>query len=253
MLGVFRVSDKLGRRLVVILKGFPCVWGRCSFCPFYLEQTRDIRDLINTNRVIIDRALEITSAEDYKRIAVFNGGSFYELPYDTIEKLQDLAKGRIFEIESRSEYITLRGVKGLLKYYEPEKLVIRIGFEVWDEEIREKLLRKGMPNSELYRIAELRNTIKKLGLPVEFWVYVLFGIEYISEEKVVESVNKFRELFDGIIAIKYKKYIPYHPKEIPVSKSLARFLEENTDLVDWGENEQWVTSWEKQKADNRKD
>lgn len=246
MLGVFRVNDKLGKRLVIILKGFPCVWGRCSFCPFSLEQTCDIRDLINTNRAIISKALEIISSEDYKRIAVFNGGSFYELPYDTIEKLQDLAKGRIFEIESRSEFITLKGIEGLLRYYEPEKLIIRIGFEVWDEEIREKLLRKGMPNIELYRIVELRNTIKKLGLPVEFWVYILFGIEYIPEEKVIESVHKFRELFDGIIAIKYKKYMPHHPKEIPVSESLARFIEENTDLVDWGENDQWLIGKEKQ-------
>jgi len=46
-------------------------------------------------------------------------------------------------------------------------------------------------------------------------------------------------MFDGIIAIKYKKYLPSHPKEVPISEYLAKFLEENTDLVDWG-GEQWI-------------
>lgn len=239
MLGVFKVKDKLGRRLVVILKGFPCYWGKCSFCPFALEQSTDIRDVITTNRRIISEAVRIAKEEGYKRIAVFNGSSFHELPYDTIEKLRDLARENIFEIESRSEYITLDSIKALLSYYQPKKLIIRIGFEVYDENIREKLLIKGMPNSELYRICKLRDEVKRLKLPVEFWTYVLFGIEYIPEEKVIESVRIFRKLFDGIIAIKYKKYLPYHPRETSISKSLAKFLEENTDLVDWG-GEQWI-------------
>ncbi len=239
MLGVFKAHDKLGKRLIVILKGFPCSWNRCTFCPFALEQSVNIRDVIETNRRIINEALKILREEVYERIAVFNGSSFHELPYDTVERLRDLAMNRIFEIESRSEYITLNSIEALLRYYEPKKLIIRIGFEVFDEYIREKLLVKGMPNSELWRIHRLREKVKEIGLPVEFWVYVLFGIEYIPEEKVVESVLRFRELFDGVIAIKYRKYLPHHPREVPVSKSLAEFLEENTDLVDWG-GEEWI-------------
>ena len=239
MLGTFSINDKLGKRLVVILKGFPCSWGRCSFCPFAMEQSFNIRDVIFTNRRIINKALKILEKEDHKRIAIFNGSSFHELPYDTIERLRELAKGRIFEIESRSEYITISSIEALLSYYEPEKLIIRIGFEVYDERIRENLLNKGMPNTELQRIYRLRNKAKESGLPIEFWVYVLFGIEYIPEEKVIESIKVFKKMFDGIIAIKYKKYLPSHPKEVPISEYLAKFLEENTDLVDWG-GEQWI-------------
>jgi len=239
MLGVFKISDKLGKRLVIILKGFPCYWGKCRFCPFALEQSTSTRDVIETDRRIIPVALETLKREEYERVAVFCGGSFHELPYDIIEKLRGIAKGRIFEIESRSEYITLESIRALLDYYRPRKLIVRLGFEVYDEEIREKVLRKGMPNSELHRIVKLRDEVKKLNLPVEFWCYILFGMEYIPEEKVVESVKVFKRMFDGIIAIKYKKYLHYHPEEAPVSDYLAQFLEENTDLVDWG-GEQWI-------------
>lgn len=239
MIGVFSINDKLGKRLVIILKGLPCSWRRCSFCPFAMEQSSSIRDVILTNRRIIDNALRILKDEDYRRVAVFNGSSFHELPYDTIERLRDLSEGRIFEIESRSGYITMNSIRALLDFYKPEKLIIRIGFEVYDEVIRETLLNKGMPNTELLRIYRLRNKIKELELCVEFWVYLLFGIEYIPEEKVIESVKVFKNMFDGIIAIKYKRYLSSHPMEVPISKHLIRFLEENVDLVDWG-GEQWI-------------
>ena len=238
MLGVFTASDSLGKRLIVILKGFPCSWGRCSFCPFALEQSTNIREVIETNRRIISRSIELLRKDHYERVAVFNGGSFHELPFDTIEKLKDLAMNRIFEIEARSEFVTLDSLKNILNFYKPKKLIVRLGFEVYDEKIREKLLRKGMPDSELKRIINLRNKVKELGLPIEFWCYILFGIEYIPEEKVIESVNAFKKAFDGVIAIKYKKYLPNHPKESPVSPYLAQFLENNVDLVDWG-GEQW--------------
>jgi len=236
--GLFRLNDKLGRRLVLILKNYPCSWGKCSFCPFHLEQSTNTWDIIVFNRRIIREAIRLANRENYERIAVFNGGSFSELPYDTVNELAPLAKNRIFEIESRSNFITDDFVKNLLRLLAPRKLVIRIGFEVADEEIREKLLRKGMPDSEIKRILWIRQYLGEEGLPVEFWVYVLFGIEYIPDEKVVESVKFFKKYFDGVIAIKYKKYLPEHPEEKPVSEKLARFLEREADLVDWG-GEEW--------------
>ncbi len=238
LLGVFRQDDSLGRRLVVILKGFPCSWGRCTFCPFALEQSFNLREVIETNRRIVKEAIEIAEEEGYRRVAVFNGSSFHELLYDTVELLRPLARGRIFEIEERSEYVTEESVKALLDYYSPERLVIRVGFEVFDERIREGLLRKGMPDSEVNRLASLRTELREKEYPVDLLIYVLFGIEHIPEEKVVESVKRFKELFDGVIAVRYRKYLPKHPREVPVSSELAAFLNAEADLVDWG-GEQW--------------
>ncbi len=247
MLGVFKQDDSLGRRLVVILKGFPCSWGRCTFCPFALEQSFNLREVMETNRKIVKEAIEIAENEGYERVAVFNGSSFHELLYDTVERLRPLARNRIFEIEERSEYVTKESIDALLNYYSPRRLVIRIGFEVFDEGIREELLRKGMPNSEVFRLARLRKELREMNYPVEFLIYVLFGIEYIPEEKVIESVRKFKELFDGVIAVRYRKYLPNHPREVPVSRELASFLNAEADLVDWG-GEQWEFPTRKRKG-----
>ncbi len=237
--GVFRYNDKLGRRLVVILRGLPCAWGRCTFCPFALEQSSSLARVIGDNREIIARALAEVEREPVDRVAVFNGGSFHELPYDSVERLRPLARGRVFEVEERSEYVTLESLRALVDYYRPRKLVVRVGFESALEEIREGLLRKGMPDSEMHRLSMLRLEARRLGLPVEVWTYLLFGMEGIPEDSVIESLRVFRRLFDGVIAVRYRRYHPRHPRAVAVSERLARILEEEADLVDWG-GDQWV-------------
>jgi uncharacterized Fe-S cluster-containing MiaB family protein len=237
--GVFRYNDKLGRRLVVILRGLPCAWGKCTFCPFALEQTASLARVIDDNRRIISEAIRELEREPVGRVAVFNGGSFHELPYDTVERLRPLARGRVFEVEERSEYVTLDSLDALVDFFRPGKLIVRVGFETAFEDIREGLLRKGMPDSEMYRLSRLRLEARGRGLPVEVWTYLLFGMEGIPEETVAESLRVFRRLFDGVIAVRYRQYHPRHPRPAPVSDKLARLLEEEADLVDWG-GDQWV-------------
>ena len=239
MIGVFRENDKLGRRLVVILRGFPCSYGKCSFCPFAAEQSVSPSVVLRDNRRIISVALREKEEYGPERIAVFNGGSFHELPYDTVERLRPLAKGVVFEVEERSEYVTLDSLRALLDYYNPEKLVVRIGFENFREEIREGLLRKGMPDAELERVVRVRIEAQSKGWPVEIWSYLLFGMQGIPEDSVAESLRAFKKIFDGVIAVRYRKYLPHHPEPAPVSERLRDLLNREADLVDWG-GEEWV-------------
>ncbi len=239
MLGVFREEDRLGRRLVVILRGFPCAWGKCTFCPFALEQATSTARVIQDNRRIVEEALRAAEEWGARRVAVFNGGSFHELPYDTVERLRPLARGRVFEVEERSEYVTLDSLEALVDYYKPERLVVRVGFETAFEEIREGVLRKGMPDSEMHRLSRLRLEARSRGLPVEIWTYLLFGMEGIPPETVAESLRVFKRMFDGVIAVRYKRYLPSHPRPEPVPGWLAELLEREADLVDWG-GDQWV-------------
>ncbi len=239
MLGVFRSVDVLGKRLVVVLQGFPCSWGRCSFCPFYLEQSTSLSEVLERDREIVSRALEVCSGEFVERVTVFNGGSFFELPLAVVEMLRPLTRGRVVDIESRPEFLSLGSLRTVLSILEPRELVVRVGFEVFDEFVRNGVLNKGIPQSEVYRVAELRRVVKSFGMPVKIVAYVLFGIEGVSEEKVVESVVEFKKLFDGVIAIRYRRYLPHHPREAGVSEELRRFLERECLYVDWGEGEEW--------------
>lgn len=245
MLGVFKRVDGLGRRLVVVLQGFPCSWGRCSFCPFVLEQSVRSGEVIETNKRILDEAYRIAREFNPERISVFNGSSFFELPVDTLLRLPPLTRGRVVDVEARSEQVWLEGLLSLLRLLEARKLVVRVGFEVWDEKLRNEYLCKGMPQSEVYRLARLRREARKRGLPLEFLVYVLFGIEGVGEEEVKRSVQEFNKLFDGVVCVRYHRYLPGHPRATPVSEELRRFLEDNCLLIDWGEGEEWTIAGRK--------
>ncbi len=242
MLGAFPSIDSLGRRVIIVLQGFPCSWGKCRFCPFYLEQSTNLREVLERDRAIIEEARRIASEIRADRITVFNGGSFFELPMAVVSELASLTRGRVVDIESRPEFLTLETISHALDLLKPARLVVRVGLEVADERVRNEVLGKGIPDSEVRRVSELRDSVKGLGMPVDFVAYVLFGIEGVPEEKVVESVEVFSKLFDGVIAIRYRRYLPHHPKEVGVSDELKRFLEAKCLYVDWGVGEEWSIS-----------
>jgi len=238
-IGVFRSIDRLGHRLVVVLKGFPCSWGKCVFCPFYLEQSSNLREVLETDAEIVERARQALREWGCDRVTVFNGGSFFELPLAVINALRAITRGRVVDIETRPEFLTLENALHALRLLEARELVVRVGLEVVNEEIRNRVLNKGIPQSEVMRLAELRKRIDELGLPIKIVAYVLFGIEGVPEEEVIRSVEEFNRLFHGVIAIRYRRYLPHHPRESSVSIELAQYLERNTMLVDWGEGEEW--------------
>lgn len=240
MLGVFLKNDRLGSpRMTIILQGPPCSYGKCRYCPFAVEQSISIRKILSTNNEIIERAENLIRSSKIKptRISIFNGGSFVELPFQTITRLSSLTKGLKVDVElipSFMEWETVASIKNVL---EPSTLFIRVGFEVFDEEIR-RALGKEFPNEHLFRISSMKNKLEKRGVRV--LGYALFGISTIPESKVIESVNMFNKLLHGTICIRYRRYSQTMPPESPVTDKLASFLEENCLLVDWTEDDEWM-------------
>lgn len=238
MIGVFKEFDKLGKRLVIILKGLPCSWNKCSYCPFYLEQG-NLEEVLKVNKKILKEAYEYLRKEVFERISIFNGGSFFELPLDTVLNLSKITKGKVVDIETRPEFLSKEILLSTLKLLKAKELVVRIGFENIDDELRNKVLNKGIPQTEIFRLMNLRKELINEGIPIKMLVYVLFGIQGVSEESIINSVKEFNKMFDGVIAIKYRKYLPHHPNEVTPSENLVNYLKKNTLLIDWGVSDIW--------------
>ncbi len=239
MIGVFTSRDKLGKRVIIVFRGLPCSWGRCRFCGFQVEQTTSLRIVLSEARRLVEEARRIIEREGCNRITVFNGGSFSELPLDVVLELSKITRGLIVDIEERPEFLDLDKIRRILGILEPMKLVVRVGLEVASEEKRNKLLGKGISDEEVERLIDLRLKARIEGLPVEFIAYVLFSYPGILEEEVMRSVDYFNKVFDGVIAIRYRRLVPWIPVEAPVSSQLASWLEENTLMVDWTTGEEW--------------
>ncbi|MHA1314539.1 MAG: hypothetical protein ACTSRB_11585, partial [Candidatus Helarchaeota archaeon] len=171
-------------------------------------------------------------------IKVFNGGSFFELPKKTIQDLKPLVKDKSFSIETRPELITRISIRSLFSNLEPSRLNVFIGFDSLEPKIRNMLLNKNIPQSELFRIANFSLD------GTQFFSYIVFGIVGIPESSVVRSVEKFNELFSGTSAIEFR---PHSQIELEYKES-TRFLKEylknncvSTDFI--GEDdEEWQMS-----------
>jgi len=239
------IYDEEAKRIVAILKGFVCSWNKCTFCCFYEESAKDLNDLILTAREIITRIKGLMNEKPIDRISFFNGGSFFELPLSVVYDLSQVTKERIIEIESRPEFLNRDSLSHLYHILNPSKLIVRIGFESIQDDIRNDLLNKGIMDSEVKRIVELRDEAKKeFDNFIEFIAYVLFGIKGIDEESVITSVREFKKSLDGVIAIKYRRYHDWMPKEAKVSQKLLEFLRMNCLDVDLTESKIWRINYQ---------
>jgi hypothetical protein len=224
-----------GQKATIILKNFPCGWNKCVFCCFSDESSSDLEEILRVNRGIISKVKE--AIDSIRRIVIFNGGSFFELPRSVRAELVTITKEKTVEIETRPEFVSEESISMLLKEMHPSELVIRIGFENISDRIRNGLLNKGIDESEIRRVAKLRTTMSKEG--VKFVSYVLFGMRGISEESVMRSVKVFKRLFDGVIAIRYRRYKITMPETVESSRGLMDFLYKNCMEVDLTDSRIW--------------
>ena len=87
------------QREIVLLKAFPCVWGKCSFCDYILDNSNFEDEINKLNFEVLEN---ITGK--YKVLEVINSGSCFELPKATLAKIKEIIK------EKKIENVGLRNV-----------------------------------------------------------------------------------------------------------------------------------------------
>ena len=73
------------KREIVLLKSFPCKYGKCSFCNYIEDNSIDENEI---NRVNLEVLKEITG--EYGVLEVINSGSVFELPKQTLAEIKKI-------------------------------------------------------------------------------------------------------------------------------------------------------------------
>ena len=131
-----RITEK-NQREIVLLRAFPCAWGKCTFCDYIEDNGRDREEMVQENRQVLSR---VTGA--FGVLEVINSGSCFELPEETLEDIKEIAQrhsiGRlIFE----SHWIYRKRLNELREYFKIP-ITYKMGVETFDYEFREKVLNK---------------------------------------------------------------------------------------------------------------
>ena len=146
----------------MLLKSFPCAYGKCSFCNYIEDNSNNEEEI---NEVNLEVLKEITG--EFGILEVINSGSVFEIPKKTLEQIREVVyekdiKILYFEIF----YSYLSRLDEIINYFNEKKKVeirFRTGIESFDNDFRRNVYKKNILLDEK-KIKELSEKIYSICL-----------------------------------------------------------------------------------------
>lgn len=134
----YSVIDEKDKREIVLLKSFPCKWGKCTFCDYIEDNSQSRSEMIRLNREILDKV-----TGKYKKLEVINSASVFELPDETLEDIRDLVNKKNIETLVFEVFYNYRNkLDNIKKYFSGINVEFKTGIETFDEDFRNEFLNK---------------------------------------------------------------------------------------------------------------
>ena len=144
----YSTIENKNQREIVLLKGFPCVWGKCSFCD-YIDDNSDLEDEINN--INFEVLANITGK--YKVLEVINSGSCFEIPKATLIRIKEIIKEKKIEkLFLESHWCYKNKLQEMRDFFEIP-IIFKIGVETFDYDFRNIVLNK---NARFRNVEELK-------------------------------------------------------------------------------------------------
>ena len=174
-------------RLMLVLRTPPCEYNKCTMCGFDNNAGKNIR-LKNIQRQY-QKGIAGEDFSDIRRIDFPTAGSFYndrELSSESrnylFSEVSKLPVGSVM-VETRVDYLTEEKVRESKSYLRDDQSIeLAIGLESADDNVRNKILRKGLSKKGFERFADIcKNTDSQL------LAYILIKSPTLSEAEAVED------------------------------------------------------------------
>ncbi|MCQ4697194.1 radical SAM protein [Paeniclostridium sordellii] len=137
------------QREIVLLKGFPCIWGKCSFCDYTLDNDVNEEEMNKLNFEVLENV-----TGKYKVLEVINSGSCFELPKKTLDKIKEAIKKQgIQKLFLESHWCYRNRLDEMREFFGIE-IIFKIGVESFDYNFRNNFLNK---NAKFKTVEELKS------------------------------------------------------------------------------------------------
>ena len=143
-----RITQKHPRE-ICLLRSFPCVWGKCSFCDYIEDNGRDEASMVELNRQVLKQI-----SGEFGILEIINSGSCFELPDETLSDIFRVTgeKG-IHRLFFESHWMYRKLVLGMRKRM-GVPTVFKIGVETFDNDFRQRVLNKNADFKDPRQVAE---------------------------------------------------------------------------------------------------
>lgn len=173
------VTNK-NKREIVLLKGFPCVWGKCTFCDYILDNDTEEDEMNTLNFEVLE---QVTGK--YKVLEVINSGSCFELPQATLNRIKEIVEEKgIEKLYFESHWCYRKRIKEMREFFNIP-IIFKIGVETFDERFRNEVLNK---NAKFKDYNELKQYFDS--------PCIMVGIKGQTREMIDQDMKIVLEHFD---------------------------------------------------------
>ena len=145
MLGVrYNKIIRKHQREIVLLKSFPCRYGKCSFCNYIEDNSTDEKEIDSINLEVLK---EITG--EFGVLEVINSGSVFELTPNTMAEIKKIVKEKNIKILYFEIYYGyIKRLEEIRKYFDGIEIRFRMGMETFDDDFRINIYNKNFHTDE---------------------------------------------------------------------------------------------------------
>ncbi|QOR35152.1 radical SAM protein [Clostridium sp. 'deep sea'] len=170
----------LQNREIVLLKSFPCFWGKCSFCDYINDNSFDKEKIINTNEEVLAKVTGVRGT-----LEVINSGSCFELPLQTHQLIKSLIyKLNIKKLCFESHWHYRNRLDEIRDYYDIP-VMFKVGIETFDNNFRNKVLNKNAIFKNAEEVSRYFDS-----------VCLLIGIKGQTKEMLTKDVELLLKYFN---------------------------------------------------------
>lgn len=185
----------------VLLVSLGCSWGKCAFCDYQEDKSSSVLACDTINKKVLSevRGSEIGSS----CLDVTCSASYTELPFTTMNYIRETCKSKgIRTVILEGHYIFKDSNRFFIDFFKAYDIdvIFRCGIETFDENVREGLLRKGLPGVTPAQIAEHFQ-----------WINLMYGMDCQTFDQLKKDIEIGLEHFRRINLSIYTS-IPGGPK-----------------------------------------
>ncbi|MGL5767020.1 MAG: radical SAM protein [Sarcina sp.] len=176
----YNIINGKNEREIVLLKSFPCVWGKCSFCDYISDNSTDEILIKGVNKPVLSK---ITGEKGV--LEVINSGSVFEIPMEDLKEIKKIVKEKnIKKLYFEAHWCYRKRLDEIKNFFNGVEVIFKTGLETFDDYFRNDVLNKNIKFSSLEEIKQYYDSI-----------CLLVGIEGQTKEMIKRDIEIVENYF----------------------------------------------------------
>lgn len=179
-----KIENK-NKREIVLLKSFPCKYGKCKFCNYIEDNSTDELEI---DKVNLETLQEVTG--EFGALEVINSGSVFELPIKTLERIREVVYNKNIKLLYFEIYYGYKNrLDEIREFFKGVDIRFRMGMETFDNNFRINSYGKNFKIDTL----EIEELSKKL-----YSVCLLICVKGQTKEMIKKDIELGLKYFKSI-------------------------------------------------------